>query len=125
MKDFKKYYTIPATPEEVYLALTNPLSLRRWTGEDAVMSEVPGSRFSLWDGSITGENISFEYAKEFVQHWDMGDQEVPSVVTIRLHEHKKGTSLEIKHTNIPDELYNEYAEGWDIYYVDGLLEFFE
>ena len=57
MKDFKKYYIISATPEEVYLALTTPATIHLWSGEPAEMSTEPGSEFSLWDGSITGKNI--------------------------------------------------------------------
>ena len=60
MKDFKKYYRIAATPEEIYTALTNPLTLELWTGETALMSTEPGSEFSLWEGSIVGKNIEFE-----------------------------------------------------------------
>jgi uncharacterized protein YndB with AHSA1/START domain len=46
MKDFKKYYHISASPEEVYVALTNPLTIELWTGETALMSAEPGSEFS-------------------------------------------------------------------------------
>ncbi|MES2427845.1 MAG: ATPase, partial [Bacteroidota bacterium] len=40
MKDFKKYYIIPAAPDEVYMALTNPLTIELWTGDLAEMSTV-------------------------------------------------------------------------------------
>ena len=63
MKDFKKYYIIPAKPEEIYLALTKPATIQLWTGEPAEMSTEPGSEFSLWDGSIVGRNIAFEESK--------------------------------------------------------------
>ena len=69
MKDFKKYYIIPAQPEEVYLALTLPHTLKLWTGEEAEMSTEPGSEFSLWEGSIVGKNIAFEKDKKIVQQW--------------------------------------------------------
>ena len=64
MKNYKKYYIIPAPPEEVYLALTVPTTLLLWTGEDAVMSTVPESEFSLWGGSIEGRNIEFVEGKK-------------------------------------------------------------
>ena len=64
MKEFKKYYIIPAAPEEIYLALTNPATIQLWTGEPAEMSTEPGSEFSLWEGSITGKNIAFEENKK-------------------------------------------------------------
>jgi activator of HSP90 ATPase len=102
MKEFKKYFSIPATPEEIFLALTHPLTLQLWTGEPAEMSTEPGSEFSLWDGSIVGKNISFEPGKSIVQQWYFGEQSEPSIVTIKLHPAPQGTSVELKHTNIPD-----------------------
>ncbi len=60
MKDFKKYYTIPAPPSDVYLALTVETTLELWTGDAAEMKAEPGTEFSLWDGSIVGKNLEFE-----------------------------------------------------------------
>lgn len=64
MKDYKKYYTIAASPEEIYIALTNPATIQLWTGEKAEMSTIPGSEFSLWDESIVGQNIEFVERKK-------------------------------------------------------------
>ena len=123
MKDFKRYYIIPAQPEEIYLALTNPATIQLWTGEPAEMSTEPDSEFSLWEGSIMGRNIAFEESKKIVQEWYFGDQEEKSIVTIKLLSHKQGCSVELVHTNIPDEAYNEMVQGWNENYF-GLLEEF-
>ena len=125
MKDLKKYYIIPAEPELVYAALTNPLTLQAWTGDEAEMSTVPGSEFSLFEGSIVGKNLEFEEGKKIVQQWYFGDQEEPSIVSIKLHPHKYGTSAELRHTNIPDRDYNDIVEGWDEAYFGALIEFYE
>lgn len=125
MKDFKNYYIIGATPEEVYIALTNPATLQLWTGEPATMSTEPGSEFSLWEGSITGKNVAFEPGKKIIQEWDFGDQEEASIVTIILHAHKQGTSAELRHTNIPDDAYNDIVDGWNEVYFDSLIDFYE
>jgi len=125
MKDFKKYYLIPATPADIYRALTNPLTIRLWTGDPAEMSTEPGSEFSLWDGSITGKNIAFEDDRKIVQQWYFGDQPEDSIVTIILHAHKQGTSVELKHTNIPDSEYDDMVEGWNESYFGSLQEFYE
>ena len=125
MKEYKKYYILPATPEEVYTALTNPNELEFWTGDKVVMSTEPGSEFSLWDDSIAGKNMEFEPGKKIVQEWYFGEQEEPSIVTIKLHPHKHGTSAELKHTNIPDEAYNDITEGWDESYFGSLAEYLE
>jgi uncharacterized protein YndB with AHSA1/START domain len=125
MKDFKNYYIIPSGPEEVFIALTNPATLQLWTGEPAIMSTEPGSEFSLWEGSIEGKNISFETGKKIVQQWYFGEQEEESTVTIILHPHKQGTSAELRHTNIPDEAYDEIVDGWNEVYFGSLIDFYE
>lgn len=125
MKDFKKYYIIPATPEEIYKALTIETTIRLWTGDLVTIDPVPGGEFSLWDGAITGRFIELELYKKIVQEWYFGDQEEKSIVTIKLHEHKKGTSFEVNHTNIPTEAYEDIVEGWDDTYIASLIEFYE
>lgn len=125
MKDYKKYYIIPAEPEIVYAGLTNEATIRLWTGDVVEMSAVPGTEFSMWDGSIVGKNLGFEPGKKIVQQWYFGDQEEDSIVTIILHPHKKGTSVELRHTNIPDTEYDDIVEGWDNLYFGSLREFYE
>jgi activator of HSP90 ATPase len=125
VKDYKKYYIIPAPPEDVYKALTLPATIHLWSGEAAEMSTVPGSEFSLWEGSIVGKNLEFEENKKIVQQWYFGDQPETSVVTITLHPHKVGTSAELRHTNIPDEDYSDIKQGWDNNYFGSLQDFYE
>lgn len=124
MKDFKKHFTIPAPPEDVYTALTNPATIQLWSGEPAEMSTEPGSEFSLWEESIVGRNLEFEEGRKIVQEWYFGEQEAPSIVTIILHPDKKGTSAELRHTNIPDEAYQDIIEGWQDAYFGALIDFY-
>jgi activator of HSP90 ATPase len=102
----------------------NPIALRLWTGEEAVMSEEPGSEFSLWDGSIEGRNLGFEKNRKLEQEWYFGEQETPSIVTLLLHPHPKGTSVELRHVNIPDEAWDDITEGWTGSYFAALQDFF-
>jgi activator of HSP90 ATPase len=125
MKDYKKYYIINAQPEELYIALTNPSTIQLWSGGKAEMSTEAGSEFSLWDESIVGQNLEFEEGKKIVQQWYFGDQEELSIVTIKLHPHKKGTSVELTHTNIPDSEYTDIVDGWNNTYFGSLIEFYE
>ncbi len=125
MKDFKKYYHIPATPEEIYTALTNPITIELWTGDEAVMCTEPNTEFSMWDGSIVGKNLEFEKDKKIVQQWYFDGEPEASIVTIKLHPDKKGTSVELRHTNIPDKDYDSFADGWDTSYFGALFDFFD
>ena len=125
MKDYKKYFHLDAEPKDVYNALTNKLMLEIWTGEDAEMEEVAGTEFSLWDGSICGKNLEFVKDHKIVQEWYFGETQEPSIVTIKLHSDKGGTSMEVKHTNIPDEAYGNIKEGWQEDYFEAMNHLFE
>ena len=85
MKDYKKYFIIPAPPEDVYRALTLPSTIHLWSGEQAEMSTEIGSEFSLWEGSIVGKNLEFDPDKKIVQQWYFGDQQEESVEIGRAH----------------------------------------
>lgn len=124
MKNFKAYYIIPASPEDVYQALTQEATIQLWSGEPAVMQAVPDTEFQLFDGSIAGRNISFNPGREIVQEWYFGDASEASIVTIRLHPHAKGTSAEVRQTNIPEEAYENIEEGWNNHYFGALQDFY-
>lgn len=89
------------------------------------MSTEIGTEFSLWEGSITGKNLEFVEGKKIVQQWYFGDQKEESIVTIILHQHQHGTSLELRHVNIPNEAYDDIVEGWNEVYMGGLIDFYE
>ena len=126
MKDYKNYYLIHGPAEEVYIALTNPFTIGLWTGEEgAVMSTEAGSEFSIMGDSIGGKNIEFIENKKIVQQWYFDGEPEESIVTIKLHADKTGTSVELRHTNIPDAEYTGFAEGWDNSYFGALAEFFD
>ena len=124
MKTFKKTFKINAEPSDVYSALTNPYTIELWSGYKAIMSEEPGSEFSLWEGDITGRNIEFIKDKKVVQEWYFGDQPEPSVVTITIQADREDSAVTVEHTNIPDEDYADIAEGWREYYIGAIIGFF-
>jgi activator of HSP90 ATPase len=125
MKDFKHYYLIKVSPEEVYEALTHPGSIELWTGEPAEMSTEKGTEFSLWNGSIVGMNLEFDENKKIVQQWYFNDEKPDSIVTIKIHADKDGSSIELRHTHIPDASYDNIVEGWNDAYFGALKEFLE
>ncbi len=125
MKNYKKYFLFDAEPKDIYNALTNKVMIEIWTGEAAEMQEVAGTEFSMWDGSICGKNIEFEKDHKIVQEWYFGENQVePSIVTIKLHPDKGGTSMEVRQSNIPDEAFDNISEGWEENYYDALKELF-
>ena len=125
MPDFKKYFKIKASASDVYNAIVNPNMIELWTGEDATMDDKPGTEFSLYDGFIVGKNIEMEKDKKIVQQWYFGEQEAPSIVTIILHPDKKETSIELRHTNIPEDSFENITDGWEEAYFGPISELLE
>ena len=124
MKNIKRYYVLNAEPKDIYNAITNKTMLEMWTGESVEMEPITGSPFSLWGGSITGINVEFVENRKIVQQWFFGEDDVHSMVTMKLHPHRKGTSLELIHNNIPEEAFENISDGWDEDYFGAMNELF-
>ncbi len=123
MKTFKKTFKINAEPSDIYAAITNPNTIELWSGYPAVMSEEPGSEFSLWEGDITGRNLEFFKDKKVVQEWYFGDQPEKSIVTITIQPDREDSLVTVEHTNIPDPDFTDIAEGWREYYIGAIINF--
>ena len=124
MKNFKKTFKINAEPSDIYSAVTNPYTIELWSGYPAQMSTEPNSEFSLWEGDITGKNIGFVQDKKVVQEWYFGNQVEKSIVTITISPDRENSQVTVEHANIPDEEFNDIAEGWREYYIGAIINFF-
>jgi activator of HSP90 ATPase len=122
MKSLKKYYYLKASVADIYNALTNPVMIEIWTGEKVEYQTEPNTEFSLWDGAITGRNIEFIENKLIRQVWYF--EELESEVTIKLHPDKEATNVELRQENIPDDAFDNIAEGWDEDFFGSLEELF-
>jgi activator of HSP90 ATPase len=125
MKTIRQKHHLPATPEEVYLALTNPFTIELWSGYPAEMSTKPDTEFSVFDGSIVGKNLYFEENKLIRQQWYFEGEPEESIVTMRLTSEKNNTVVELLHTHVPDEVYEEMQEGWKKHYFGSLKRYFK
>ena len=125
MKDLKKTIHVKVPREEVYNAITNPLTIELWSGYIAKMENTPGSEFSMFDGEITGRIKSLDHTALVEQIWDFGEQEKESLVRIELFEESGRTRIELSHSNIPDEAFENIEIGWKEYYLAALKSYLE
>jgi uncharacterized protein YndB with AHSA1/START domain len=125
MKTIKQNHFINASPEEVFSAITNPVTIELWSGYPAHMEAKEDIEFSIFDGDISGRNISFITNKQLVQEWYFGDSQNESIVTIELKAQHEGTRVILEHTNVPDEAAEEFEEGWSKYYWGAINQFFK
>lgn len=127
MKNYRAYFQIKAEPEDIYTALTNPFTIELWSGETAIMTKEIGAEFSLWDGDIIGKNIELVENEKLVQEWyfDEDEESEASIVTIKIWKKNSSCSVELMHTNIPDEAYDNIVEGWNDAYLGAIKNLLE
>ena len=125
MKNIRKIIHIKSPREEVFNAVTNPLTIELWSGYPAAMEPVPGTPFSMFDGDITGTLLAIEPPSMIEQQWDFGEQPIPSVVRIRLYEEGPKTRIELEHSNVPEEAFDNINTGWKDYFFGALKSYLE
>jgi len=125
MRDFKSYTKIKAETMDVYAAITNPFTIELWSGHPAKLELVEGSEFEMYDGDICGKIIRFIEDKELVQQWYFGDQKEESLVVYKIFGEGDYSTLEVRHSNIPDEDYDDIVYGWKEFFISPIKRFLE
>lgn len=118
----------PATPEEVYEAFVDAKKHSTFTGNKATGNSKVGSKFTAWDGYISGKNLELEEGKKIVQEWittDWPKDYPPSRVELTLRKVKGGTEISIVHSGVPTEQAKDLAQGWKDFYWEPLKEYFK
>jgi activator of HSP90 ATPase len=118
---------IGASPEDVYDAYVSPQNHAEFTGSPATGTPRVGSKFTAWDGYISGKFLVLERGKRVVHEWrttEWPPEYPPSLVELTLKKKGKQTELTMVHSSVPAEQAEEYAQGWKDYYWNPLKEHF-
>jgi uncharacterized protein YndB with AHSA1/START domain len=127
MKQIDQTYIIQAPVGKVWQALTDQSLMAKWSGGPATMDARVGGAFSMWDGDVYGTNVELVPEELLVQDWCGGDDpDKPYPVTFTLTKVNQGTTeVSLRHANVPDDEYEDFAEGWIDYYFDPIKELLE
>jgi activator of HSP90 ATPase len=123
----KQKVTIPATPEEIYEAFTDPKKHSKFTGSKATGKPEVGEEFTAWDGYISGKYLELEEGKKIVQEWvntDWPEGLPPSKFELTFKATEEGTEISMVQSNIPADQEKELLDGWTEFYWDPLKEYF-
>ena len=103
--------TFPASPEEVWAALTKPERLRRWLA-DGVFQEHVGGRLELSfdDGTIEGTVREVDRPRLLEYEWVEGEKR--SIVRFQLEPADHGTLLVLDHHRLPADAAAGFGAGW-------------
>ena len=125
MKSIKQTYTIHASVEEVWEALTDPKVIDGWGGGPAKMNEEEGFEFELWGGDVWGKNVEVIKGKLLVQQWFGGKWDKPSIATFKLNPKDNETRIDLTNTDVPDAEFSDIEKGWRDYYLGPLKDYLE
>jgi len=88
------------------------------TGCQAKVSPNVGDTFEAWDRYIQGKNLELEYPRRILQEWrttEFDETEKDSRLEILLDPAGEGTSVTIRHSDLPEHGM-QYQQGWiDVY----------
>ena len=116
-----------ASPHEVFEALMNARKHAAFTGARAKIDRRVGGAFSVWDGYATGKTVKLEDDKVIVQSWrttDFAEDDPDSKVMFHFSRKGKGTRLIFAHSDVPDKLAEDIAQGWIDFYWTPLKVYF-
>ena len=117
----------PASPEMLYTAWLSSRGHSAFTGARAEILPQTGSKFTVWDGYISGENVELENFRRIVQKWrttDFSEEDPDSRLEIRFDAVKEGTEITIIHTGLPEGQAEEIKKGWKDYYIKPMKKYF-
>ena len=123
----RQVVTIPATPEEVYEAYTNPKIHTKFTGSKATGVPKVGEEFTAWDGYASGKYLQLEKGKKIVQEWvdtDWPEGFGPSRFELTLKAVPEGTEITMVQSSVPAGRKDDLLEGWTEFYWNPLKDYF-
>ena len=119
--------TFSVVPSKVYNAWLNTEEHSSMKGEKATASPKVGGKFTAWDNYIYGKNIDLKKNKRIIQTWrgtDFPAGADDSILIIRFDKSGNGTKITLIHSEIPDGMGKNYAEGWREYYFKPMKKYF-
>ncbi len=111
--------SLPASPQRLFDMYLNPLDHAAFTGMPVVVSPVPGSAFSAFDGVITGTMLHVVPKRLIVQAWrspHWGPTDLDSILVLTFLPEHDGTRIELTQANVVEADFAGVSQGWEKYY---------
>jgi len=127
--DFSVSDVIPASPHEIYDAWLSSDGHQKMTGgKPARLSAQKGGAFTVWNGYITGRNLTLERPNRIVQSWrttKFSATDPDSEIEVLLEPTDGGTRITVRHSNVPDGHTSYRDGGWQRSYFEPMKEYFK
>ena len=124
--DLDLEFILPCKPRRTMQLLTDAKLIRKWSGGDAIVENMVGGRFAMFDGWVTGKVLKLGL-NDLAYTWISGDWPAgtpASEVHYQLKDYEAGTRVLVKHTNFPsEEEMNSHKTGWSEYFFDPMEDY--
>lgn len=124
--DLKLEFLLSGKPARVMQLLTDPVLIRKWSGEEGIAEQKEGGKFEMFDCWVTGQVLKAT-DNELAVTWLPGDWEdgtPPSEVHFLLKPYAGGTQLTLTHSGFPNEKERDsHKTGWADFYFDPMEDF--
>jgi activator of HSP90 ATPase len=118
----------PVSAKRLYDAWLNSDEHSEFIGGNAEIRPNVGSKFSIWDGYITGTNITLQPYGRIVQTWrstDFPKGAGDSKLEILFEKAGNGTRITLLHTKLPAAKIKDFKKGWIDYYFKPMKKYFK
>jgi uncharacterized protein YndB with AHSA1/START domain len=124
--DIHLEFVLSCKPKRAMQLLTDPVLIRKWSGGEAVVENVIGGRFEMFDGWVHGKILKLA-PHELAYTWkasDWPEEAQPSEVHYLLKDDEAGTRVIVDHNGLPseDEM-KSHKSGWSDYFFDPLEDY--
>ena len=110
---------LPAPAARLYAMYLNPRTHKAITGSKVVINARAGSKFSAFDGMLSGRTLYTVPGRLIVQSWrstDWKKDDLDSTVVLRFTALGRTGRIDLAHFNVPDDDYRGVTNGWKKYY---------
>jgi activator of HSP90 ATPase len=123
-RTIKQTISFKSPPSEIYELLMDSEKHSIITGAPAKISKKVGGKISAYEGYISGKNMELVKNKKIVQKWRGSDWPAGhySIATFEFIKMKSGTKLIFTQTSVPEEEYENVAQGWYEFYWNPMKE---
>ena len=111
--------SLPAPPERLFDMYLDPKQHSGFTGLPVIVSAIPGSTFSAFDGVITGTILQVVPKRLIVQSWRSpywGHADLDSTLVLTFLPEVDGGRIELTQANVVDADFAGVSHGWEKYY---------
>jgi activator of HSP90 ATPase len=119
LKTIDQSVRFSATAQKLYDIYMDPMQHAAVTGRPVRISPRTGSKFTAFEGMLTGVMLFTIPGRLIVQRWRscmFYDTDLDSILILRFVQDGKRGRIDLTHANVPKQDHTGVTEGWETHY---------